>query len=229
MLKHDTDDRDGALMRRLKDLPSVGGSRTGRFGFATGGPETRKRPMLVLARITSSSTLKADLTALVEAGVDAVEIEASGQTSGLTTALTEIKVPCGLRLGSGATGTVATAGLDWITVGLDTAARFLGLPEVTRVVEVTPDLPPGRLGGLGALKAEIIAVAAPRRAESLSVDTLLVVGAIEAATRRPVLVDASLGLTPDDVKILYEQGVDGVIVDGTVEQVRAYASAVEAL
>lgn len=229
MLKHDDNDRDGALMRRLKDLPGGSGSRTGRFGFATGGPETRKRPMLVLARIASSSTLKADLAALIEAGVDAVEIEASGQMSSLSTALADVKVPCGLRLGPGATGTVATAGLDWITVGLGTAARYLGLPDVTRVVEVPPDLPPGRIGGLGALKAEIIAVAAPRTAESLSVDTLLVVDAIEAATRRPVLVDASLGLAPEDVKILHEQGLDGVIVGGTAEQVRAYVSAVEAL
>jgi hypothetical protein len=229
MLSHDSEDRDGALMRRLKDLPSGGSNRTGRFGFATGGPETRKRPMLVLARVKSTSTLKADLTALVEAGVDAVEIETAGQLSNLSATLGEIKVPCGLRLDSATKGTVTTAGLDWVTVGLDAPARYLGLPDITRVIEVSPDLPPGRIGGLGALKAEVIAVAAPQVVTTLSVDTLVVMGAIQAATRRPVLADASLGLTPDDIAVLHAQGIEGVIVAGGGEQVRAYVSAIEAL
>ncbi|HKC73131.1 MAG TPA: hypothetical protein VKF37_02890 [Chloroflexota bacterium] len=106
-------------------------------------------------------------------------------------------------------------------------ARLLAAKEITRLVSLTPAMPPGRLAGLPGLKSDVFVVDDPTPGGPFTADTLLVLCAIEAATQKPVLVGSSLGLGPEDVKVLHDHGVDGVLVTGGVDVVRAFMEAAD--
>src|SRR5579862_7025095 len=110
------EERDGALLRRLKDIGH--GSHAGRFGFVTGDEGARRRPMVVVARVKSGASLRSEIGALVEAGADAVEIVAGRDgVSGLAGSIQGLGVPCGLFVGGDSLGAAPDlSGLDWLHV-----------------------------------------------------------------------------------------------------------------
>jgi hypothetical protein len=231
MLGHTRDEREGALLRRLKDVGH--GGRAGRFGFVTGTEGARRRPMVVVARVASGPDLAREMSALVEAGAEAVEIVARVGMGGIVQAIRAAGVPCGLYFtadsGDAATAIADTEGLDWIHVDSSAPARHLAGKGPTRLVTVTPDLPPGRLGGLADLHADVLVVDGMGRRERFSVDDLMAIGTIEAATKRPALAADGLGLTPEDVAVLHEHGMEGLLLTGGAAAVRAFVAAIDAL
>lgn len=222
------DEREGALLKRFKTAGQ--GGRPASFGFMTKAEAeqaARARAMVVVARVAQGPNLAAEARALVEAGADGIEIVVRASASGLKDAISALEAPCGVYLAGGAEAP-DMEGLDWIHVGLEAPARLLAVEKVTRIVGVPLALPPGRLGGLGALKAEILVVEDSANGV-LTVETLLTLRAIEASTKQPLLVATSLGLVPDDMQVLHDHGVDGVLVTGGVEDVRAYIAAIDAI
>src|SRR5918911_3202020 len=72
MLGHAAEEREGALLRRLKGVTR--GSRPGRFGFVVGEERAKQRAMAVVARVSYGSALGGEGRALAEAGVDGIEV-----------------------------------------------------------------------------------------------------------------------------------------------------------
>lgn len=228
---HASEERDGALLRRLKEVGS--GSRAGRLGFMAGADGSRRRALVLVARLMQSPGLAGEMRALVAAGVDAVEIVPRAGGAELAATIAAAGVPCGLLITPDAArndaGLLEIDGLDWIHVGLSAPARYLAAEGVTRLIEVAPDMPPGRLSGLAGLKAEAIVVEAPAGGGDFTVDALTAICAIQAATKRPALAIGGSGLAPRDAAVLREHSVEGVLVTGGMEAVRAWSRAIEEL
>ena len=244
MLGHAAEEREGALLRRLKGVTR--GSRPGRFGFVVGEERAKQRAMAVVARVSYGSALVGEVRALAEAGVDGIEIAvrdgeagsvrspARGPDPGMLrdAVASTVTIPCGVFIAAGRNNwstVLDVDGLDWVHVPPEAPARLLSAKAITRLVSLVPDMPPGRLAGLPGLKADVFMVDDPAQGGPFSADTLLVLCAIEAATQKPVLVGSGLGLGPDDVKVLHDHGVDGVLVTGGVDVARAFMEAAEAL
>ncbi len=227
MLGHTDDEREGALLRRLKEAGRAGSS--GRMGFATGGGDAKHRPVIVVARTVDGTGLRGRIAALAEAGADAVEIEVHGRAGDLD--IGDAGVPCGLYVSDRTTGDVLASmdGFDWLHLNPTAPARLLAGRTVTRLVSISPDLPTGRLPGLLGLQADIVVIEGAAPTAALTVETLLAIGTIQGATKRPSIVGANLGITPDDVAVLHEHGADGLVVAGEADTVRAFVRAVEAL
>lgn len=224
---HTDDEREGALLRRFKAAGH--GARPAGFGFVTRAEESAKhRPLLVVARVAQGPNLAAEARALAEAGADGIEIVVRGGTDSIKEAIAAVEIPCGAYLARGVDAAPAVEGLDWIHMGLEAPARLLAVEKLTRLVSVPPSLPPGRLGGLGALKAEVIVVDGSADGV-LTIEALLSLRTIEATTKQPLLISSSLGLAPGDVTVLHEHGVEGVLVEGGAAEVRAYVAAMEEL
>ena len=241
MLGHAAEEREGALLRRLKGVTR--GSRPGRFGFVVGEERAKQRAMAVVARVSHGPELASEVRALAEAGVDAIEIAVRSPAtrtgsgalrdavvSTMREAIAAVTIPCGVFIAAGTddwSAVLDVAGLDWVHVPPEAPARLLAAKEITRLVSLMPDMPPGRLAGLPGLKADVFVVDDPAQGGLFTAETLLVLCAVEAATQKPVLVGSGLGLEPDDVKVLHDHGVDGVLVTGGVDVVRAFMEAAD--
>ena len=243
MLGHAAEEREGALLRRLKGVTR--GSRPGRFGFVVGEERAKQRAMAVVARVSYGTGLVGEVQALAEAGVDGIEIAVRSPAmrtgsgalrdavaSTMREAIAAVTIPCGVFMAAGTddwSAVLDVEGLDWVHVPPEAPARLLSGKEITRLVSLTPGMPPGRLAGLPGLKADVFVVDDPAQHGPFSADTLLVLCAIEAATQKPVLAGSGLGLGPDDVKVLHDHGVNGVLVTAGVDVVRAFIKAAEGL
>jgi hypothetical protein len=243
MLGHAAEEREGALLRRLKGVTR--GSRPGRFGFVVGEERAKQRAIAIVARVSYGSALIGEVRALAEAGVDGIEIAVRSPAtrtgsgalrdavaSTMREAIATMTIPCGVFIAAGTddwSAVLDVEGLDWVHVPLEAPARLLAAKEITRLISLVPDMPPGRLAGLPGLKADVLVVDDPAQHGPFTAETLLVLCAVEAATQKPVLVGSSLGLEPDDVKVLRDHGVDGVLVTGGVDVVRAFMEAADKL
>src|SRR5438105_10690989 len=72
MLVHVAEEREGALLRRLKGVTRA--TRPGRFGFVVGEERAQQRALAVVARVSYGPALVGEVRALAKAGVDAIEI-----------------------------------------------------------------------------------------------------------------------------------------------------------
>jgi len=227
------EEREGALLRRLKEAGRA--ERPGNLGFATGletGP--KKRAMVVVAQIADGPDLADKARAVTDAGVEGIEIVVGGRadSGALAEAVRAMGMPCGLLLtGASKGGLSALAlieGLDWLHLGADAPASLLAGSGPTRLVGISPDSPSGRLPGVNGLKADVV-VAEGAGSGPFTIDTLLAVRTIQGATRGPLLIGDGLGLTPDDVAVLHDHGVEGIFVADDPDATRAFIAAVEKL
>jgi hypothetical protein len=132
---------------------------------------------------------------------------------GLAAAITAAGLPCGVYIDGDGDWSALTEieGLDWIHLGPDAPARLLAGKGATRLVSLSISAPPGRLPGLAALKADVVVVQGAGGG-TFTLDTLLALRTIQGATQRPVLAGDGLGLTPDDVETLHDQGIEGLLI-----------------
>jgi len=239
MFKND-DEREGALLRRLKESGQP--RKSSLIGFSTGlDGGAKKRAMVVVARVVYGPTLKGDVEAVFTAGADAVEIViGADSTPDLTIlggALSNREKPCGIYFaGSTAVDLDALAGagpVDWLHVALGAPARLLHGKGPTRLVSISPDLAPNRLPGLPSLKTDVVVIegGAQSSIPSLTLDAFLALRTIQSAAKGPVLVGPGLGLVPDDAALLLDHGVEGILVDAGADAapLGAWIAAIDAL
>ncbi len=84
----------------------------------------------------------------------------------------------------------------------------------TRPVGVSPDMPPGWLAGVAGLKADLVMVDRPAATGPFTVDTLLALRTLQGTTCGPVLAGTSLSILPDNIQVLHDNDVAGVLVTG---------------
>src|SRR5205814_8442316 len=94
----------------------------------------------------------------------------------LREAMAAVNVPCGIFIAGGKedwSAVLDVEGLDWVHVPPEAPARLLAGKEVTRLISLTPAMPPGRLAGLPGLKADVLVVDDPAQGGPFTADTLL--------------------------------------------------------
>jgi len=238
MLKGTHEEREGALLRRIKSAGQT--SKAGGFGFVTGADGgAKRRAMTVVARLDDAERVSDDIRRLIAAKVDGVEVAAHTpeDVRALAEALSGADIPYGVYIaasdGVDAAALAAIAGLDWVHITADAPARLLVDVEKgkgpTRLVGVSPDMPPGRLAGIAGLKADLIVVDRTAASGPFNIDLLLALRAIQGVTRGPLLAGTSLGLLPDDIQVLHDNDIAGVLVTGGPATVEAFIEAIERL
>jgi len=238
MLKGTHEEREGALLKRIKNAGQT--SKMGGFGFVTGADGgTKHRAMTVVARLDDAERVSDDIRRLVAARVDGIEIAARGpqDVRTLAEALAGADIPYGVYIaasdGVDLAALGAIAGLDWVHVTTDAPARLLADAEKgqgpTRLVSVSPDLPPGRLAGVAGLKTDLVVVDRAAARGPFTIDSLLALRTIQGAARGSVLAGTGLGLLPDDIQVLHDNDIAGVLVSGGPATVEAFIEAIERL
>ncbi len=245
MLRGTGEEREGALLRRIKGAGQA--SKTGGFGFVTGAESgAKRRAMTIVARIDGVERVGDDVRRLIAAGVDGIEVAARTPEDirALAEALADADIPYGVYVAvsegshlEDVASLTGVAGLDWIHVTTEAPARLLADKTgkdadgkgKTRLVGVSPDMPPGRLAGVAGLKADLVVVDRPAATGPFTVDTLLALRTIQGATRGPVLAGTSLGILPDDIQVLHDNDVAGVLVTGGPAAAEAFIEAIEKL
>jgi len=237
------DEREGALLRLLRDRPARGG-RAGGFGFTTGAETAeKKRAMGVVARVAAGPDVVEAMREVASTSPDGIEfaLEPGTDPAEVTKAIAAAGIPCGVYV-EGAGDAVLVdqiEGLDWVHLAAAAPASLLAGAKdgPTRLVEVSPDAPVGRLPGLAGLKADVVVVDRPAGASAgagagasgLSLDTLLALLTIGGAAKGPTLVGEGLGLTPADAQVLHDHGVEGVLLAGGPAAARAFIAAIDGL
>ncbi len=194
------------------------------MGFGRARPPSLKTRMLFVA-----SLAQADLGGLADcvAGADAGLLRVSELSSGAK-ALQKVSqvvpdIPWGGWLstdGQGEIKQMTKAGCDFLVFpAADTSlARFQG-SKVGRILEVGPSLSDSLLRAVSRLPVDAVLVAGElAEGRLLTWQHLILFQRFADLLTKPLLVSIPLGVTAGEVKVLWEAGVDGVVVEVGDEQ-----------
>jgi hypothetical protein len=98
-----------------------------------------------------------------------------------------------------------------------------------RIVEVTPSLPDGLIRATAQLPIDVVLIGGE---PSLSVQRLMLCQHLANLVHKPLVALAPLGMSPEDIKALWETGLAGVVVQAAGdagEGLSGLRQAVEAL
>jgi len=205
---------------KLKGLTKESAPAIG-FRSAAAGP--KPPPLLVITRPTTlSRDISVTLGNNASAGVDASIVPAKGTTIGDLKALIKAmgEVPLGLSI-EGVDGTrvaeFAREGFDFVTFGTGTAIPALEAGDIGRVLEVTHQTSPEQIRALPEVESVIDAVYVSGLKDSfISIEHLLMFRRLVRTLSKPLVVEIPGGVTTADLKCLWDAGVDGIVLTGSL-------------
>lgn len=102
------------------------------------------------------------------------------------------------------------AGCDFLACAAESAPLMLLHEEgMGRIVEVTPSLPDGLIRATAQLPIDVVLIGGE---PSLSVQRLMICQHLANLVHKPLVARAPLHMSPEDIKVLWETGLVGVVV-----------------
>jgi hypothetical protein len=195
---------------RLKQL-SEGAPQS--IGFRTNNVADRSRLKIQLAAALLVETTDAAQVADADAALIRIK-----RKTGAVEALKKLPLPANLPWGVSApetvaTGSLADTGADFVVIAAGTPFKGLIDSKLGKIIEIEPALTDSLLRTINALSVDAVLVALPQPGEALTWQDLMAVSRITAAINKPVLVPVSATISSEELKSLWDAGVDGVVVD----------------
>ncbi len=155
------------------------------------------------------------------ADADAVMVRVK-RKAGAVEALKKLSLPAGMPWGVSAPDTVAGAGLadtgaDFVVFAAGAPLKGLIDSKLGKVIEIDPALADNLLRTVNVLAVDAVLIAPSQAAEGLKWQDLMAIERIAGALNKPVLVPVSAGVSGEELKALWDAGVDGVVVEITAD------------
>lgn len=205
------------LVERLKELDK---GVVSSIGFRPGGSEsTRPAPLLVMARLISinqgSSVVLANNA---EAGIDAVILPAKGQAPNDLKPLVSAVggVPTGIVLDSlqgRAAEHLLTCGADFVVFNLQTAGVVIDTKATGKVLDLNYDTDPEVLRAASELAGKVDAIMlSGNKSAYVTTEQVIICRRVVKMFDRPLVVEVNSAITATELLLLWEAGVDGIMV-----------------
>jgi hypothetical protein len=205
------------LVERLKDLDK---GIVGTIGFRQGGAETTTpAPLLIMTRLMAinqgSSVVLANNA---EAGIDAAVLPAKGQAPNDLKPLVGALggVPAGIVLDSlqgRAAEHLLTCGADFVVFNLQTAAVVVDTKNAGKVLDLNYETDPEVLRAASELAGKVDAIMLTgNKAAYVTTDQLITCRRLVKMFDRPLVIEVNSAITAAELLLLWEAGVDGIVV-----------------
>lgn len=205
------------------------------IGFRAGHPVSTRPKMLLIAGLAQAN---ADSVADYVAGADAGLLRISKLTSGME-ALSKISqavpdIPWGGWLrGISRRGMkqVKRVGCDFVIFpAANTSLAILQNGEVGKILEVEASLDEGLLRTIEGLPVDAVLIAGEQKENYfLTWQHLMLFRRFANSLTKPLLVSVPSGVLANELQMLWEAGVDGVIVEAGIEGLKDLRQAVDRL
>ncbi|TAK28883.1 MAG: hypothetical protein EPO21_21750 [Chloroflexota bacterium] len=199
------------LIEKLRKTSHAAPRRMGFGAIAAEGAVSA--PVVLIAELTSLS----DARAAKEAGADAIYLQASSPSnlSALEAAVKETELPVGLALAAVTPDmwtTLGEHGYDYVTVGLDSAARALDLQSMGLLLEVPLDTDDFLLRTLEQLPVDALVIGdGLNRQVGLTIQCLMSYQRLALLTRRPIMLRVEGELSAVELGLLRDAGVQAIL------------------
>jgi len=194
------------------------------MGFRTAHPASTKPQMLLIASLDQTENV--DRLADYVAGADAVLLHIAKSSLGAK-ALQKIAqslpdIPWGGWLGDidqKRIGTMVEVGCDFVVFPAASAVLAVAQDDkVGKILQVEPSLSEGLLKAVNELPVDAVLTAAEQGSDSLTWHHLMLFQCLANLLTKPLLVSTPLNVTANELKVLWEAGVDGVVVEVSIRQ-----------
>ena len=177
--------------------------------------EAESQPLLIIASLTKTGAGEAN--ALVAAGIDAGIISAKGLSAKSFGELTKAvgDVPLGFSLESTEKEAIDKSidlGCDFVVFGLKTPLEAVNKDGLGRVLKIEPTLEPGLVRAINALPLSIDGVLITGDEPAITIERLLIYQRFTELLNKPLLVNLSSAVTSDELRSLFEAGVNGLVL-----------------
>ena len=192
------------MSRLVEKLKQVSSGAAKPMGFRPAAARTGPRMLLVAA-------VAAGDAAAAKGHADAVLLEGARPDKKLASALEDM--PCGLTLDKASVeqlSGIERSGCDFIVCHAESAPlAVLQEGAVGTIVEVEPSLPDGLLRATAQLPINAVLIGGD---PSLSIQRLMVCQHLANLIAKPLLARAPAGMSPQELRELWETGLAGVVV-----------------
>ncbi len=201
------------MSKLIDKLSLAGGTAPKRMGFGAAAAPGPKQALILVA-----SLAQAEVDPQIAASADALIMERPGFSS--VTGLSG--VIWGLRLdgtGQKAAEELANAGCDFLVFTRNAPLEFPAAPGMGKVLQVDESFSDGMLRSINGLPVDAVLVTAAAPSEDrLAWGDILFFKRITDLLTRPVLVTASPYLGADEMEMLWQAGVDGLVLPAIGDQ-----------
>ena len=203
----------GKLVARFKQLSRWSATP---LGFRPSSSETQRPQMILLANVTALTD--DDVQTLSESKVDAVMISGEPGVRKLTGLVKMLgDIPAGLYLNDddpGAIDAAIKAGCDFAVLNPKSPSEMLKREGLSRIVEVERSFDQGMVRVIDELPISIDAVFYGETSEdpAVSMEQLLFCQKIIESVNKPFVLAISAPLSPDQINVLWQVGVDALSV-----------------
>ena len=207
------------MSRLIDKLNRVSKAMPQPMGFRTDHPTSPKSQMLLIASLTETENV--DSLADYVAGADAVLVHITKSSSGAK-ALQKIAqslpdIPWGGWLGDIGEKRMETTlevGCDFVV--FPTASTVLAISQddkVGKILQVESSLSEGLLKAVNELPVDAVLATTEEERDSLTWHHLMLSQRFASLLTKPLLVSVPPNVTANEIKALWEVGVDGVVVE----------------
>jgi hypothetical protein len=189
------------MSRFIDKLKQVSQSEPQPMGF-------RRDKSASVARLMLVAEVKGGATAGLVEGADAVLLEGVAKSPPV-----KADLPVGIRLFNGKTGKME--GMDFVVFTPEIPAIIAGDEKTGRVMAVDASLEMGLLKALEDLPIDALFIADEgARAQVVNWQYLMLCRRLSAISDKPVLASVSPDVNQEELQMLWDAGMDGVVVAG---------------
>ena len=199
----------------VQKLKSNAESAAPAMGFRTASTVTRARGPLLVARLSHPDAKSAKAAA--DAGADVILV--STVDAKVVTSIVEAvgSVPCGVILDKDEgidLGALKEAGCDFVVISPCAApAAWLRQEGLSKVARVIPTTEMVALRGIDRVGVDAVVLDRDGEGDFVSVQFLMTCHFLRGALSKPLLAMIPPGASEEDAGLLWDAGVDGLVVD----------------
>ena len=202
------------MSRFVDKLQSLSRSSTTPIGFHSFVTELKSPPMLLVAGLSGTQLKEAKTVADVNADAGLVLSEGTGAQVVKQIAEAIGSVPLGVfvrNMNEKGIDELAGSGCDFVVFDIKGAAEILSRKEVGKFLMIEPSLDQGLVRAINSLEVDGVFVSKGEDS-SVAVEHLLVCRRLVELLEKPVIMTLPSLATKEELKSLWQVGVDGVVV-----------------
>lgn len=209
------------MSRLIDKLNQIAEAAPKSIGFTAAQPAPKKPKLLLIASVAQVNST--ERLADYAAGADAVLIArfSSGARSLQSIDRSLSGIPWGLRLGNidrKNLKPIAEAGCDFVVFSTDTTLDMPEDEKIGKILQLETSLSEGLLRTINKLPVDAVLVSDVKGAEHLTWHHLMLFQRYADLVTKPLLVSAPSNVSAGELQLIWETGVDSVVVEVGIGQ-----------
>ncbi|MFC1919770.1 hypothetical protein ACFLWX_03155 [Chloroflexota bacterium] len=199
------------------------------IGFRVTAKSVKPAPILLIAKVAGGR----GIDDVAKSGVDAVLFAKSdsGKMQDVVTKAGDI--PCGVILGNVNGGEIAElkeSGCDFLVSSpVDAPVSVLKEEGLGKILRIPVSLEMSTIRGIGRIGADAILLVRDEEKDYITIQFLMACHFMGDAVRKPLMAEVPAGIGSDDITVLWEAGVDGLVIESSGKRLKELRKVINSL